>query len=92
MAVFYGLWTWLIHNLFDVKVVYLPSGELQMRDFIKFTLIPVLGGCSNLGWGGQMCKTHGQGEKYMLNLSQKTQKEETTWETYVAEVQMERQY
>lgn len=25
MAVFYGLWTWLIHNLFDVKVVYLPS-------------------------------------------------------------------
>lgn len=29
MAVFYGLWTWLIHNLFDVKVIYLPSGKSQ---------------------------------------------------------------
>lgn len=26
MAVFYGSWTWLIHNLFQVKIVYLPSG------------------------------------------------------------------
>ncbi|XP_059481868.1 transmembrane protein 245 isoform X2 [Neocloeon triangulifer] len=25
MAVFYGSWTWLIHNLFHVKIVYLPS-------------------------------------------------------------------
>jgi hypothetical protein len=29
MAVFYGLWTWLIHNVFDVKVIYLPSGKQQ---------------------------------------------------------------
>ena len=41
MAVFYGLWTWLIHNLFDVKVIYLPSGELQIRGFIKFAFYPV---------------------------------------------------
>lgn len=27
MASFYGLWTWFIHNLFSVRIVYLPSGE-----------------------------------------------------------------
>lgn len=27
MAVFHGLWAWLIHTLFGVKVVYLPSGK-----------------------------------------------------------------
>lgn len=32
MAVFYGLWTWLTHNLFDVKVIYLPSGESQLHN------------------------------------------------------------
>lgn len=26
MALFYGLWTWFIHNLFGVKIVYLSSG------------------------------------------------------------------
>nr|CAD7430971.1 unnamed protein product [Timema monikensis] len=25
MAVFFGLWTWLVHNFFQVQVVYLPS-------------------------------------------------------------------
>lgn len=25
MAIFYGMWTWFIHNLFGVKIVYLPS-------------------------------------------------------------------
>jgi len=27
------------------------------------------------------CKTQGKGEKYVLNLSQKSWKEKTTWET-----------
>lgn len=26
LAAFYGLWTWLIHIWFNVKIVYLPSG------------------------------------------------------------------
>ncbi|PSN37725.1 hypothetical protein C0J52_24152 [Blattella germanica] len=38
MAVFYGLWTWLIHNLFDVKVVYLPSVLAA-----TFSVVPFLG-------------------------------------------------
>lgn len=30
MAVFYGMWTWFIHNLFGVKIVYLPSGRFSL--------------------------------------------------------------
>lgn len=30
MALFYGLWTWLIHNLFQVKIIYLPSGKTTL--------------------------------------------------------------
>lgn len=25
MALFYGLWTWFIHTLFNVRIVYLPT-------------------------------------------------------------------
>lgn len=27
MAFFYGLWTWFIHRLFQVKMIYIPSGK-----------------------------------------------------------------
>lgn len=26
MSIFYGMWTWFIHNLFGVQIVYLPTG------------------------------------------------------------------
>ncbi|GBP43202.1 Transmembrane protein 245 [Eumeta japonica] len=35
MALFYGLWTWLVHNLFGAKVVYLPSAVSIEKDVVK---------------------------------------------------------
>ena len=29
MGAFYGMWTWLLHSLFNVNIVYIPSGEWQ---------------------------------------------------------------
>lgn len=27
MGAFYGMWTWLLHSLFNTNIVYIPSGE-----------------------------------------------------------------
>ncbi|KAJ9597096.1 hypothetical protein L9F63_027017, partial [Diploptera punctata] len=55
MAVFYGLWTWLIHNLFDVKVIYLPSVLAATFSVVPFvgTYWACLPACLDLWLGEQ---------------------------------------
>ncbi|XP_017879657.1 transmembrane protein 245 isoform X2 [Ceratina calcarata] len=36
LASFFGMWTWFIHNLFQVKIVYLPSTFAMMLGAVPF--------------------------------------------------------
>ncbi|XP_066584766.1 transmembrane protein 245 isoform X2 [Prorops nasuta] len=36
LASFFGMWTWFIHNLFQVKIVYLPSAFAAMLGAVPF--------------------------------------------------------
>ncbi|XP_072383080.1 transmembrane protein 245 [Diabrotica undecimpunctata] len=36
MAAFYGMWTWFIHNLFGVKIVYLPTVFASILGAVPF--------------------------------------------------------
>ncbi|KAL1451665.1 hypothetical protein WDU94_006023 [Cyamophila willieti] len=36
LALFYGLWTWLIHSLFQVQLVYIPSGITKLVIMFKY--------------------------------------------------------
>ncbi|KAG8226008.1 hypothetical protein J437_LFUL015934 [Ladona fulva] len=38
MAVFYGMWTWFIHNIFQMQIVYIPTALAAL-----LAAIPVLG-------------------------------------------------
>ncbi|KAL6267048.1 hypothetical protein P5V15_000124 [Pogonomyrmex californicus] len=36
LASFFGIWTWFVHNLFQVKIVYLPSALATMLGAVPF--------------------------------------------------------
>lgn len=39
LAVFYGMWTWLIHTVFQMNIVYIPSGIVYIQSVKKSPLI-----------------------------------------------------
>lgn len=36
LATFFGMWTWFVHNLFQVKVIYLPSAFATILGAVPF--------------------------------------------------------